>query len=136
MGRELETVGIESTKGMTDSELRDLLSAKLSGGQISFGAEMEKDTIVGLREWVQRWWGKEKSWATAFGFHCGVFICVMIFALLWKPTWPLLAIAAVTCILLYLIMLLRRTKLMWVILSWSWLAFGITASKVYYLIQG
>ncbi|KAK4462239.1 hypothetical protein QBC42DRAFT_225406 [Cladorrhinum samala] len=135
MGKELEAVGIEDTKGMTDSELRDLVSAKLSGGQISFGAEMEKDTMIGLREWARCWWGKEKCWTTAFGFHCGVFICAVIFALLWRPTWPLSVIAALACILLYVAMLLRLTKLMWVILPWSWLAFGITASKVYYLIQ-
>ncbi|KAK4168335.1 hypothetical protein QBC43DRAFT_296978 [Cladorrhinum sp. PSN259] len=129
--RELKSVGIKTTKGLTDKAIEDVIRDRLSGGQISLGAEVEEhDAILGVREWVLAWGMRERCWTVAFVFHCVVYVAVIFLWLLWEPVWVLLVAAWVTCLALHLIRLLGLTKLMWFVLGLFWLAVGMEGLRM------
>ncbi|KAK4222449.1 hypothetical protein QBC38DRAFT_448267 [Podospora fimiseda] len=57
--KELKMVDENPTPQMTDRQLSYLVKEKLGGGEISFGADLEYEDVIGLRQWVWSWCKRE-----------------------------------------------------------------------------
>ncbi|KAK4220626.1 hypothetical protein QBC38DRAFT_176088 [Podospora fimiseda] len=133
---ELKMVDASPTPQMTDRQLRDLVKQKLDGGEISFGADLEYEEIVGLRQWAWSWCKREPGWTAALLCHIAVFFTMVLLLMLWKRLWFFLVISWVGSLALLLVMLLKLPDLWLIIWGVSWIAIGIELVRVLITRQG
>ncbi|KAK4175469.1 hypothetical protein QBC36DRAFT_189827 [Triangularia setosa] len=128
--KQLERSGVKSVNKLTHLQLKDHVTAHLQGGQISFGAEIETDMIIILRIGVWKWLRINRLWVCAFALQVLSVVASIFLHLLWRASPTLLGLTYVACFVVYLLLLIRKTKLLILILPLVWLGIGIEVLRL------
>lgn len=126
---------VSSLDRMPDYQLKESVMDHLDGGQISFGAQIETDMVISLAMGILKWIRINKFWVFVFLLQASSAITSICLHLLWRGSRRLLALTHLSWLITYLLLLIRRTRLMIVILPLAWLGISRELSRLMSLVS-